>query len=126
MTDAVTHAELAHRIDQSIADFKAFVAQRFADQDTLRRSERNADNRLLDERFKTQTTTLDAAFAAAEKARQEALSTARDDASRVDARIKALENDGSKYSGRSLGRADSVAWLTTAAVVAGTVLYHFH
>jgi hypothetical protein len=115
--------QLSERLDQSIADFKLFMERRFADHEAYEKMARQGDIRLLDERFKTQTTTLDAAFAAAEKARQEALSTAKDDAARTDARIKAIEDKQTITGGRSLGRADILGWVVAAASIISFIIY---
>ena len=96
----MTTDEVVRRLDQSLADQRMFIQQRFADAELLRVSERRADNRLLDERWNTQSKSIDSALTAAEKARVEALSTQREDSTRLSDRIKSIEDMLSNSSGR--------------------------
>ena len=96
----MTTDEVVRRLDQALADQRMFIQQRFADAELLRVSERRADNRLLDERWNTQSKSIDSALTAAEKARVEALSTQREDSTRLSDRIKSLEDMLSNSSGR--------------------------
>lgn len=116
MTSVTADPEVA-RLVQGLADFKDFVSQRFLDQNKLLDERDRRQTLLLDERFRTQTTVLDAAFSAAEKARQEALSTAADAAARTDSRIKSLEDNKNTTTGRGMGRADIWGYIVGAAGV---------
>lgn len=116
---------LGVRLDQSMADFRIFVKEQFGNQVELNRILRDADQRLLDERFKTQTTTLDAAFAAAEKARQEALTASNDQSTRLEARIKDLEDRVNMTAGKSAGLNAGWVYAIGALGALGTFLSLF-
>lgn len=118
----VDESDIVARLDQSIADFKSFVSQRFRDQDKLNQLWQTSNNRLLDERFATQTKALDAAFANQQLAMAAALQTANDASQRTDLRIKAIEDRQNEGSGRSAGLRDGWGYLVGAVGALATIV----